>query len=124
VADYENKVGVMLKNKGIGPLRVVHFRATDGKKTQDDLISWMPELPLGVSWETFYEDLDGLWIQPGEKVIILQLSGDAGDPSFSQGRDACRQALARLTVSVEYEDIYEKSMPVAERNLAWFGRHF
>jgi hypothetical protein len=124
VADYGNKVAVMLKNKGIGPLHVLQFRATDGNKTENDLISWMPELPPGISWETFYEDLDGLWIQPGEKVIVLQLAGDIESLSFSQGRDRCRKALARLTVSVEYEDIYEKRMPAAKLDLAWFGRHF
>jgi len=124
VADYENKVSVMLKNKGIGPLHVLQFHATDGKQTKNNLISWMPELLVGISWETFYEDLDGLWIQPGEKVIVLQLAGEVESPSFSQGRDLCRKALARLTVSIEYEDIYEKRMPVVKRDLAWFGRHF
>ncbi|HKV94621.1 MAG TPA: hypothetical protein VJW20_18900 [Candidatus Angelobacter sp.] len=124
VADYEDRVGVMLKNKGIGPLHVLQFQATDGKKTENNLISWMPKLPAGISWETFYEDLDGLWIQPGEKVIVLQLAGDVDSPSFSQGRDLCRKALAKLTISIEYEDIYEKRMPTSKRDLAWFGRHF
>jgi hypothetical protein len=124
VADYEDKIGVMLKNTGIGPLRVVQFRTTDGNSTEDDLISWMPELPKSISWETFYDDLDGLWIPAGEKVIVLQLSGDQDDPFFGEARDLTRKALAKLNISIIYEDIYSRRMPSAERNLAWFGRHF
>src|SRR5436305_1950270 len=100
VADYENKIGVMLKNTGIGPLRVVQFRATDGNSIKDDLISWMPELPKSISWETFYDDLDGLWIPAGEKVIVLQLSGDQDDPFFGQARDLARKVLAKLNISI------------------------
>jgi hypothetical protein len=124
VADYENKIGVLFKNKGIGPLHVLQFRATDGKTQQNNLISLMPELPHTITWETFYHDLDGLWVQAGETVIILQLTGDPDDPLFVESRTLCRKALAKLTVTVQHEDIYEKRMPTVERDLAWFGRHF
>ena len=124
VADYEDRIGVMLKNTGIGPLRVVEFRVTDGNTTEGDLISWMPKLPKDILWETFYDDLDGLWIPAGEKVIVLQLSGDQNNPAFNEARDLVRKALAKLKITVTPEDIYGKRMPTAERNLAWFGRHF
>ncbi len=124
IADYENKLGVRLKNSGVGPLIIDKFRVTDGRRTGGDLISFMPGLPSGVMWDTFHAHLDGLCIPPGESLIVLQLIGDPDDQRFAQARDSCRKALRVLEVSVSYKDIYARQMPVKMRDLSWFGRHF
>jgi hypothetical protein len=123
-SDYEDKVAVKIKNSGVGPLIIGTFRATRRDKTADDLISLMPALPHGMLWDTFFDDLDGACIRPGEQLGVLQLSGNLGDHSFGQARDACRKALAETTVVLTYRDIYGRRMPTVTKSLRWFGRHF
>jgi len=123
-SDYENQVAVKIKNTGVGPLIIGTFRATRGKRTEDDLISLMPELPQGMLWDTFFDDLDGACIPPGEQLGVLQLSGNSEDRRFGEARDACRRALAEITVVLTYKDIYGRRMPVVTKSLRWFGRHF
>src|SRR5262245_38368685 len=101
-SDYEDKVAVKIKNTGVGPLIIGTFRATRGNTTEDDLISLMPELPDGMLWDTFFDDLDGACIPPGEQLGVLQLSGNSGDRRFGLARDACRKALAETTVVLTY----------------------
>jgi hypothetical protein len=123
-SDYENKVAIKIKNTGVGPLIIGTFRATRGDKTANDLISLMPDLPHGILWDTFFEDLDGACIRPGEQLAVLQLIGDSEDNNFKPARDICRKALAETTVVLTYKDIYGRKMPTVTKNLRWFGRHF
>jgi hypothetical protein len=124
VSDYENKIAVKIKNTGVGPLIIQTFRATRGGTTQDDLVSLMPVLPDGLLWDTFFDDLDGACIPPGEQLSVLQLSGDTQDKRFAGARDACRKALSETTVVLTYKDIYGRRMPTVTKDLRWFGRHF
>ena len=124
VADYENRLTVKLRNTGIGPLIVTRARVSDGSKEKDDIISWMPRLPEGIVWSTFYERLDGSALRVGGEAILIELSGEPTDQNFARFRDQVRKALSRLTVNVEYMDIYDRAMPLKSRSLAWYGRHF
>ena len=123
-SDYENKVAVKIRNTGVGPLIIGTFRATRVDKTADDLISLMPDLPHGMLWDTFFDDLDGACIRPGKQLAVLQLSGNSEDRSFGQARDTCRKALVETTVVLTYKDIYGRRMPTVTKSLRWFGRHF
>jgi hypothetical protein len=77
-----------------------------------------------VYWSTFYENLDGLCIPPGEEVVLLQLQGDENNKHFREARDSTRRALSSLNVTVKYKDIYNRKMSPKTRDLSWFGRHF
>lgn len=122
--DYEDKLAVKIKNAGVGPLIISILRATRGEKTADDLISLMPDLPHGMLWDTFIDELDGRCIRPGEWLVVLQLSGNLEDHNFNEIRDSCRKALAETTVVLIYKDIYGRRMPTLTKRLEWFGRHF
>lgn len=124
VGDYEDKIAVNLSNSGIGPLIVTSLRVTDGKETTSDLISWMPDLPEGIDWATFYSKADGACVPAGSALALLKLAGDPEDLRFSKARDNCRRALGRLRISIVYKDIYQRTMPTVEKDLSWFGRHF
>jgi hypothetical protein len=124
IGDYEDRITVRLKNTGIGPMVVETFRASDGRDERRDLISWMPDLPQGIDWDTFYGEADGACVPVGSDLVLLQLIGDPNDRRFSTARDNCRRALAKLTLSIVYKDIYQRRMPQAGRSLSWFGRHF
>jgi hypothetical protein len=124
INDYEDNIAVKVKNTGVGPLLIETFRATDGHEEKDDLISWMPSLPTGMYWSTFYDDIDGLCIPPGDEAVLLRLQGDPNDTRFIEARDSTRRALSALIVTVTYKDIYSRRMSSKTRNLSWFGRHF
>lgn len=104
-------------------LYIETFRATDGATVKDDLISWMPSLPAGMYWSTFYDNLDGMCIPSGEEAVILRFEGDLNNKQFTATRDDIRRALSKLRVTVQYRDIYNRKMPPKERDLSWFGRH-
>lgn len=52
-------------------------------------------------------------------VVRLQIPG-------AVGLDKARRTaeLSTLAITVEYEDIYGRSMPTKVRDLKWFSRHF
>ncbi len=123
IGDYENMIEVKLRNTGVGPLMVEKFLVYQGKKTKNNIIDWMPDPPNGMQWETFYNDLTDLCIPPGDTANLIRLSGNPNNQKFSRFRNKVRQALAALRVQVEYKDIYNRKMPIKERDLSWFGRH-
>jgi len=124
VADFENRLGVWLSNKGLGPLRIKALTIRDAAgRVHSDLLSFMPQLPNGVDWANFHGNADGGFIEAGKRLELLLLEGDAEDLIFGYARDSVRTALAKLTIRVEYEDLYGKLMPPEERSLSWFGRH-
>jgi hypothetical protein len=49
--------------------------------------------------------------------------GDPDDYEFAAFRDDVRRALSKLTVSLVYEDIYDRKMPIKQRDLKWFARN-
>ena len=121
--DYEDTLEVRLRNTGVGPLIVKRFTATEGTQQKNNIISWMPELPEGIYWRTFTSDVEGLCIPPNEDAILVQLIGDPEEQNFARFRDEVRRALSRLSVTVEYKDIYDRKMPKKQRSLKWFARH-
>jgi hypothetical protein len=123
VGDFENKLQVTLKNTGIGPLVIEKFRVAGEQGEMDDIISWMPSSSTGIHWATFTANIDGRSIPPNESVIILQLMGDPTNKKFAAFRDDVRHALSRLKVSLAYKDIYDRRMPIKQRDLKWFARN-
>lgn len=123
VGDYENLIEVKLRNTGVGPLIVKKFTARKGTQSKDNLISWMPETPEGIYWDTFYNDLAGLCVPPNETAIIIKLNGTLEDKTFVSFRDKVRNELSKISIEVEYRDIYKRNMPSKSRDLTWFGRH-
>jgi len=123
VADFEDRVGVFLANKGLGPMRIRKFVAegSDGT-TQSDLVSHMPPLRHGVKWRNFHENMDGATVESGKRLELILLEGDPGDDLFRACRDQVRRTLKGLTIRVEYEDLYGTAMQPVERQLSWFGR--
>jgi hypothetical protein len=123
VADFENHLAVWLANKGLGPMRIKTLTVTDAAgHIHPDLLSHMPELPSNVYWTNFHGSADGEVLEAGKRLDLLVLDGDPENFSFRTARDAVRQRLSKLTVRVEYEDLYERKMPPEERALSWFRR--
>lgn len=122
--NYENQIGVKLRNAGVGPLLIEEFRASNGAESKDDIISWMPDAPNGIYWATFTHSIDGWCIAPNHEVFLVKLTGNLGDGTFRSFRDDVRAALSKLTVTVRYKDIYDRPMPDKSRPLlGWFEIH-
>ena len=123
VADYENSLRVKLRNNGSGPMIIIAVTVSDGKKSHQSLIEWMPALPSNRPWNNFTHALEKRTLQAGAEIILLELTEHDEEPRFSQCRDKVRMALKPLTVNVEYTDIYEAVMKPCRKSLSWFGRN-
>jgi hypothetical protein len=122
VADYENSLRIKLRNNGTGPMIITDFEVSDGKNKKSCIVEWMPSLPAGRPWTTFSHELKDRTLQPASDIILLELTEYKGEQNFTLCRDTIRDALAFLTVSVNYTDIYNKAMPARVKSLSWFGR--
>lgn len=124
VGDYEDTLSVWLENRGLGPMKVVKLvaKSTDGREASK-IIELMPDLLHEQMWETFFGIIDGAVIRPGASEKLLGFLGDMHSAEFIENRDAIRQALSQLTITVEYEDLYDKPMPNFIKKLTWFGRN-
>lgn len=123
VADYENSLRVKLRNHGSGPLIVVDLHVGDGSSTKRTLLDWMPDLPAGRYWTNYAGEICHRSILPGHEIPLIQLDGDPEDPEFADIRDACRLALSRLILKVEFTDVYGTDMKPYRKSLTWFTRH-
>ena len=123
VADYENSLRVKLRNNGTGPMIITGIEVSNGVSRKGCIVEWMPQLPTGRPWNTFSHELKDRTLQPGSEIVLLELTEHDGEKGFATCREAIRAALAPLTVTVSYTDIYNKPMPIRVKLLSWFGRH-
>ena len=123
VADFEDSVRVKIRNHGSGPMIVRRVHVNDGESLKESLVECMPELPPDMLWTNFVGQVSDRGLLPGSEIVLLQLDGEHADENFTQARDAIRDALAPLTVIVDYTDIYETTFKHYTKELAWFGRH-
>jgi hypothetical protein len=126
VADFEHRVGVFLKNCGLGPMLVLKFRVFDmSGNITEDLVSQMPCLENGILWSNFHIRINGSVIEQGKRLELLLLEGDINNNAFVVSRDRIRKRLSELIITVEYEDLYGQKMgPHTDNSLTFFGRHF
>ena len=115
VSDYEDKIAVKIHNVGTGPLLIKKLTLKNGVKESSTLISMMPEIEQ--LWSTFTESIDGWTIPVGGKVILLEIH-----PKSDKVRKIVRKELAKITVSLDYTDIYHTKF-YDFRELDFFGRH-
>jgi hypothetical protein len=121
-ADYENLLQLTIRNTGVGPLIVERFTVTGGEQEEDNVLCLMPELPPGLHWSDFSQNIEGRCVPSTQDLILLQLSGDPTDMSFAEFRESVRRELGKLTATLHYKDIYDRRMPAKQKKLNWFAR--
>ena len=125
LGDYENKIFVLFRNDGVGPL-IIDKVSIRKNGHQDEigsaLIELMPELPEGVNWTTFVKDIRGRAFATNREIYLLLFEGKLSDPKFVDSRQKIRSALSNLCVKIEYHSVYGEHL-AAERRLDWFGRN-
>lgn len=122
VADHEKSVRIKIRNHGSGPLIVKDLHVTDGSGTKESLIDWMPDLPDQLLWTDFAGPIKNRSVLPGSEIVLLEFTGDSTDRAFTKARDRVRSVLSRLTVVIQYTDIYDSRFDPHAHDLSWFGR--
>jgi hypothetical protein len=128
IGDHETDLLVKLVNNGTGPAIIKSSMAIGADKPSEPLIDAMPKLPRAdlVTWTHFAGNLTGRGIRAGGGEIVLLYLHDNGEEAlkklFALSRDKIRDALGKLTLSVDYTDIYGKSF-VAKRSFGYFLRN-
>lgn len=123
VADYESSLRVKLKNNGTGPMIIKSIDVWMGEYSKKCLVDWMPQnLPNERLWTDYSGELTDRSLQSGSEIVLLALTEYDGEKNFDICRELVREALAPLTVTVNYTDIYENPMPNRVKPLSWFGR--
>jgi hypothetical protein len=121
--DYENKIAVILQNKGIGPLitKKIEFIGENGI-TKNHLLDFMPNLTNEYTWSTFSK-ASKITLLPAEEKILLEFRGDVDDPEFIINRDNIRSELSKIQIKISYTSIFNELFPFKlSYKLSWFGR--
>ena len=113
--DYEDKIAVIINNDGTGPLIIKKFIAKNMKEEKSSLIELMPH--INQPWTTFIETIDCRTISVGKKLVLIEMT-----PLSFNAKQSVRDALSKITIYLEYEDIYGNKFK-DERKLEFFGRH-
>ena len=123
LADFENHIRVQIRNDGIGPLliRKISFLVESAAGEHSDLVKYMPALPSGHYW-TNYASGDARSIRPGDALVLLELKIDHTEKKLADFRDLCRKTLSKMTICLEYTDVYRNQFPQVSRKLDWFNQ--
>lgn len=116
LCDYENLLSVKIKNVGTGPLTIKTLKVKDDHREAKELISLMPH--INQNWTTFIEEIDGSTIPVGGSITLVELH-----PDDDMVKQLVRKRLSKITVYLDYTDIFETKFH-DERALTFFGRHF
>ncbi len=121
--DYEDRIAVIIQNKGTGPLISTEIKFIGENNVEKKyLIDFMPNLNEGYYWSTFTKG-SKVVLRPSEEKILLEFKGDVNDPSFIKQRDEIRKALSKVEVKMKYTSIFNEFVPFKlNYKLTWFGR--
>ncbi len=119
--DYQNKIEIFMKNKGIGPLLIKSYKIfnVESKTFFDGLYDCLPILEK--DYDNYTGNKNNIVLSPGEEDQLLLYENEKNKKNDIQ---KLRHVLKDLKIIVEYKDVYDNEMPIYERSLEWFGRHF
>ncbi|GEO23972.1 hypothetical protein [Cyclobacterium qasimii] len=121
--DYEDRIAVIIQNKGTGPMitRTIKFTNENGT-SKCNLIDFMPELEEGYYWAD-YSKASKIVLRPSEEKILIELKGDHMDEGFIRHREEIRRALSTIEVEIKYVSIFNEWCPFKLKyKLTWFER--
>jgi hypothetical protein len=119
--DLEERLAVVLKNNGPGPVLIQKISATLGSDVHDSIRRCLDNPPASVTWESYVGPVDDESMAPGEEICLLALRGDVANPEYVSFRDLCRARLADITLTVAYTDVYKQQLKLV-KPLRWYGR--
>ena len=119
--NFENKIAVVIRNNGTGPLILEKAQATSLTSGRSGhLIDLIPMPPKGILFRNFNKIEQIRGIRPGDEVDLLDLRIDVNDPVATKYRDELRRALGDMKVELTYTDVYNTHFPKYTLDLDWF----
>jgi len=123
--DYEDKICVVLQNKGTGPLisTSINFKNIKTNKNEKSLINHMSSLKNDYTWSDFSK-AQKFVLSPDENKILLELKGNPEDKKFIENRDLIRKQLADIEINIRYTSVYnEFCKEKLKYKLDWYARN-
>jgi hypothetical protein len=123
--DYEDKICVILQNKGTGPLitKSIKFVNEETKEEKKYLIDFMPILKANRKWTNFSKAQKYI-LTPNEDKILLEYSFMEDDKSYEENKLEIRKALKDIRIIITYSGVYDEKIDTLNFKLKWYGRHF
>lgn len=120
--DYDNRIAVIIQNKGTGPLITKKIEFKKGEtESKSYLIDYMPSLENGYYWSTFSK-ASKIVLRPSEEKILLEFKGDPAEEDFIRQRDRIREELSKIQINISYTSIFNEWCPFKlNYNLTWFA---
>lgn len=119
IGDYEDSIFVKIKNHGTGPLIITNFKAFTETMEFERIMDALGNIKKDILWDRFTGVLRNRIIGSDKELILLQAS--FSETEYKQ-REILRSELCKLTLLLEYHDIYKKNQPSLEKSLDWFSR--
>lgn len=123
--DYEDKICVILQNKGTGPLitKSIKFLNDETKEEKKYLLDFMPNLNGSSRWSNFSKT-EKYILTPNENKILLEYSFKESDDSYEENKYKIRNALKDIRIVITYSGVYNEKNETLDFKLKWYGRHF
>ena len=121
IGNYENDIYVKLRNYGTGPL-VVGKLTVAAEREYPNLIDATVSKVGPLIWSDFVENIEGRTIPGGEAIVLLRYRPRLENRNDIDDREKLRAALSKVSIQVEYKDIYGKKQDSVSRNLAAFNQ--
>ena len=116
--DYEDCIFVKIKNYGLGPLLVDSFDVKKDQNNYKTIVDSLEGLASEITWDTFTDSIDGRVLAPNQEFVLLKVTFDKDRVDVINN---IRKSLAKTTLSIKYNNIYDKTLPVKTEELKWFG---
>lgn len=119
LSDFGNMICIKIKNNGTGPMIIKSIVTKKDLDSKEYPIEWMPP---DITWENFQGDINNHAIKEGDYIELLKYTSPKTSHITDPNIYIIRSILKDLTISIEYEDIYNTKQPKISRKLDWFGR--
>lgn len=122
--DYENCLKVFIKNEGVGPAVVKKIKVQRNEyEAKTCIYKWLPsKLPGKMVYAEYFTRSGDFVLKQGGCEAMLEIRLDPQNLEEVEEREKIRGILRELTVIIEYEDVYENTMPIYTRSLNLFAR--
>jgi len=123
--DSEDYLKVSIHNKGNGPLIIntCKFINVENNVVEYRIYDCIPDLEK-YSYQNYTGIISNVVLKADEEFELFLYEVKDEDNYTILNKTKIRKSLSKYKIVIKYEDVYENVMPLAERNLAWFGRHF
>lgn len=109
---HEGNLAVLIRNLGLGAMTIDKAMMTRGEEVHGNLIEMMPKVKQ--KWEGFSLEIEGRTILPTQEIVLIAIN-----PKSESIRQAVKDALTGVEVSISFHDVYGKEYHKEKRLGEW-----